>query len=195
MNKPDIIYKRLFIAIKIKNTDIIESLISSMRSKLLDEKINWVQLNNLHLTLRFLGKTETSKVPAIKSALINTMHLFHNFTIETGKIGLFGSKHSPKVIWLEIKSSGLLEQLEIVLSEELKKSGFERDNQNFVAHLTLGRIPTQLKSRKYFQQIIDAHQNSILVKEKADTITLFSSKLTPHGPVYYSEININLSEI
>lgn len=157
----------------------------------MDEKINWVRADNLHLTLRFLGKTNSSDIPKIKIALQKTIENIGAFIIESGKIGIFGSKHAPKVIWLEIKSNGILEEIEKKLSHELEKAGFERDNQNFVAHLTLGRIPGKLKSQKYFQSVIDNHQNALSLREKTESVFLFSSRLTPEGPKYYSEMILN----
>ena len=187
----EIIVKRLFIAIKISNFLLVENLISTLKSKLMDEKINWVRADNLHLTLRFLGKTNSSDIPKIKIALQKTIENIGAFIIESGKIGIFGSKHAPKVIWLEIKSNGILEEIEKKLSHELEKAGFERDNQNFVAHLTLGRIPGKLKSQKYFQSVIDIHQNTLSFREKTESVFLFSSRLTPEGPKYYSEMILN----
>lgn len=187
----EILVKRLFIAIKINNFLLVENLILALKSNLKDEKINWVKTNNLHLTLRFLGKTYSSDIPKIQLALQQSIENTHDFIIESGKIGIFGSKHAPKVVWLEIKSKGILEEIEKKLSLELEKVGFGRDNQNFVAHLTLGRIPGKLKSQKYFQHVIDNHQNILSFREKTESIFLFSSRLTPEGPKYYSELILN----
>jgi 2'-5' RNA ligase len=46
--------KRLFIAIKYKPEKRIKDFITELKNEFADERFKWVDINNLHLTLKFL---------------------------------------------------------------------------------------------------------------------------------------------
>ena len=175
--------KRLFIAIKTEpGKNFIESL-HQLQSHLSQERIKWVEEQNIHVTLKFLGDTETKKIPLIQYALSEVLNKRQEFTIQLLNLGIFGSRYDPRVVW-----TGIEPYLEIVslmqsVHQSLIPVGFEPDRQNLVPHLTLGRIK-EIKDKPRFQKIIDQFREISSLPIPINEVFLFESILKKEGPVY-----------
>jgi 2'-5' RNA ligase len=53
--------KRLFIAVPVQPSPALISLTGELKKALKNEKINWVDLQNMHFTLQFLGSNATHR--------------------------------------------------------------------------------------------------------------------------------------
>ena len=175
--------KRLFIAIKTEpGKNFIESL-HQLQSHLSQERIKWVEEQNIHVTLKFLGDTETKKIPLIQYALSEVLNKRQEFTIQLLNLGIFGSRYDPRVVW-----TGIEPYLEIVslmqsVHQSLIPVGFEPDRQNLVPHLTLGRIK-EIKDKPRFQKIIDQFGEISSLPILIHEVFLYESILKKEGPVY-----------
>jgi 2'-5' RNA ligase len=70
------------------------------------------------------------------------------------------------------------------LHKKLEIVGFENDRQNFVPHLTVGRIKKELIHKRSFQQKIDPFNSQFIQDVKVNEVILYESILKPTGPVY-----------
>ena len=61
--------------------------------------------------------------------------------------------------------------------------GYLRDRQNFVPHLTLGRIK-DLCEKQYFQKVVQAIEQKTYIHQEVNEVILFQSILRPEGAVY-----------
>ena len=174
--------KRLFLAVKIKD-EMVSSVLDSMKSKLGLEKITWVNPALLHLTLKFFGDTEEKMIPDICNCIKKALENQTAINITTGNIRLFGSSYQPKVIWFGVKDEGKLAVIVKKLNEQLLSINIKPTSENFVPHITAARI-RQLKDKKYFQSIIDQHQQDFFHQETIEQVILYESKLERTGPVY-----------
>ncbi|MEI6696265.1 MAG: RNA 2',3'-cyclic phosphodiesterase [Bacteroidota bacterium] len=175
--------KRLFLAIKITPNLKLNELFQNLHDNLYYEKIKWVDLNNLHLTLKFFGETEDAKIDGICQFIENITSATSAFSFNISNIGIFGSNYNPSVIWLGCNECSELETLAEKILSELKTIGFERDRQNFVPHLSLGRI-NHLTDKKRFNQLIDKNNISAIQSVNVSEIFLFESVLRKEGPIY-----------
>ena len=175
--------KRIFLAIKIPPTEKFNTLYQNLRFDLKNEKIKWVDSNNLHLTLKFFGETEEVKIEEISLFIDNIVSNTASFSFEISKLGIFGSNYQPKIIWLGINNNKALINLASTLLNNLKAIGFERDRQNFVPHLTLGRI-NYLTDKERFNKIIKKNNISEIQTINVNEIFLFESILRKEGPPY-----------
>lgn len=175
--------KRLFAAIKIHPTDAFTARYWSLKTQLKDEKIRWVAPDNFHVTLWFLGETPEHHIPAISVALRQATEGISAFQISLNEIGIFGSSYNPKVIWIGVDAPPALPELFDNILLKLAEIGIEKDRQNFVAHLSIGRI-TIIEDKKRFQQIIDRSRSGHIQKEEVNNFHLFESILKPTGPEY-----------
>ena len=99
------------------------------------------------------------------------------------KTGIFGSSYQPRVIWFGIDNNPVLSNLAENTLNNMAAIGFERDRQNFVPHLTIGRIK-YVDDKKYFNQIIERYSASDIQKVSVTEIYLYESILRKEGPIY-----------
>ncbi len=182
--------KRTFIAIKIDLAEEYAELLRELQRHTSFDDIVWVKDALHHLTLRFIGKTPEDKISKI-SQLVNVIAAeTPNFTLKINKLGVFGSRYCPKVIWLGFEQNDtlntLFQQIEKKLVEEL---GFEPAEGNWVPHLTLGRIK-KIDDKKRFWQLIERMQPTYQQEIEVNEITFFRSQLEKEGPIY-TEISGN----
>jgi 2'-5' RNA ligase len=183
--------KRLFAAIKIHSSARYISLFNEISSSLRHERIKWVEPENTHLTLKFFGETDKTKIPAIRNSIETAVSQSESFTIKIANTGIFGSRYDPKVIWFGIDKQDELENFAQNLFTELARCGWEADRQNFVPHLTIGRIK-ELKDKPLFQKIIEKYNTVEIQEEKVTEIILYESILRREGPLYVNVFSVLL---
>ena len=181
--------KRLFLAIPIKTNDNgFIPLLDGLRRQLAHEKrINWVKPEHIHLTLKFIGNTPNEDIPKIIDAVGEMLHNHKSFTMDFNRTGIFGSRYAPRVLWLGMqKTPQELSDLEEDTLSTFDILGYLRDRQNFVPHITLGRIK-ELCEKQYFQKVVAATEQKSYIKQDVNEIILFQSILRPEG-AFYKEI-------
>lgn len=176
--------KRLFIAIKILPDQQFLNVYYQLLKQFENEPIKWVEPHNMHITLKFFGETEKVKIPEIIQATQLTALGFQASQIDIIKMGLFGSKYRPRVIWLGIKQEQLIINVARDLHKRLEPIGFKTDRQNFVPHLTIGRIKKELVNKLMFQKTIDSFKDAFIQHAEINEIVLFESILKQTGPIY-----------
>ncbi len=174
--------KRIFAAIKIEPDADMQLMLAQLEAALAHEKIKWVNTANLHLTLHFFGETPDEKVEEIARALQNVAFT-KPFEIRFTKPGIFGSAYKPRVVWLGLQENAPLIKLENEISLAIQPLGYQPDRQNFVPHLTLGRI-SKLKDTKYFQKVIANCPTFSSEPQIISEIHLYESILHAAGPQY-----------
>ena len=175
--------KRLFIAIDLSDNQEVNMIYQEVKKRLLNNKIGWVKPENMHLTLKYLGSTPEEKVKKIIEDMHKSCENRKEISLEFSRIGIFGSSYKPRVIWLGFKENVFLEEF----AEEIKKAmlplGFSIDRQNFVPHLTLGRI-NKIESKRYFQSVLDQYRSLEFKPVTINKIYLYESILHKEGAEY-----------
>ena len=93
--------KRLFIAIRIPSDEKFTTACRAIRrSSTKLDKINWIDLENIHMTLKFLGDTKEDVIPAIEQKIEELTKPMASFDICLNRIGAFGSRYQPRIIWV-----------------------------------------------------------------------------------------------
>ncbi len=175
--------KRLFVAVKLTPDENFLKSYVALRHALQLEKISWVKPENFHLTLKFLGKTPEDKLPVIRTTLQQVAEQTEAFSMKMAGTGIFGSAYKPRVIWFGVENDTPIHQLGEKVLNNLNKAGFPRDRQNFVPHLTIGRI-NRIEHKKLFQEAIATHRHDFLQEFQVNKIILYESLLKPSGVVY-----------
>jgi len=183
--------KRLFLAIPIHPEEKLLRQRSFLMSNLSEERINWVKPENMHLTLKFLGKTSLKQIPKIVEVINNCTMKFDPFPMILERLGIFGSNYHARVVWLGIKENNLLRDLQSGILQELEKIGFSSDRQNFVPHFTLGRIK-KIQHKDHFKRVMERTEKGFIQEVKVSNFVLFESVLTPDGPIYKTIKNFEL---
>jgi len=179
--------KRLFLAIPLHAGGALPDLLNRLHKKLGHERINWVNPANLHLTLKFLGETPSSRIPEINAAMNVCLSKHKSFQLDFDKTGIFGSRYDPRVIWLgPTQIPAEITSLANDVLDTFDAIGFLRDRQNFVPHLTLGRIKA-LHDKRLFQEVVQQIPQQLYLREEVSRIILFESILRKEGPLYKVE--------
>ena len=87
------------------------------------------------------------------------------------------------MIWFGIEPIDGIVELAKNVFDQLEEIGIERDRQNFVPHLTIGRIKF-LENKQHFQDVIAHHREGHIQNEEVKQFHLFESHLSPQGPKY-----------
>lgn len=178
--------KRLFIAIRIPSDEKFTSACRAIRrSSTKLDKINWIDLENIHMTLKFLGNTKEDVIPAIEQKIEELTKPMASFDICLNRIGAFGSRYQPRIIWVgsddKIKE---INQLHKGLEKHMRAFGFKPTFGNFVPHATLARIHS-IDDKKYFWKQILAHAPLFNHRLEVKEIILFESICqNKHTPEY-----------
>ena len=175
--------KRLFIATKIELNEQHMSLMRQLLRQLSGDKIVWVDSQLQHLTLRFLGQTADDQIPKLKKVLNEVANQTQAFTLNMDKLGIFGSKYAPSVIWLGFSEFEAYKMLFERMEERILDLGFEPNHGNMVPHITLGRIK-ETQSKKYFWKVFENNYPTFSQSIPINEITLYQSHLQTTGPIY-----------
>lgn len=158
--------------------------------KTIDTKINYVDLMNLHLTLKFFGEIDTEGLDLLENAISNVVSEFEPFNIHIRGCGAFPNNNHIKVIWLGIEDDTVIRQLHDKLDEEFKRLGFDKDRK-FSTHLTVGRMKSA-KNKNKVKSVIESNTGIDIGEMEVNNIILKKSTLKPSGPIYEDLKEFNL---
>ncbi len=173
--------KRLFCAVKITPTYHIENALHAMQEALQRERINWVDPANMHITLKFFGDTPDDQQEKIITRLKDASSQIEAFSFDVAGSGSFGPPKSPRVIWLGINRSDGFKKLYEQVNMKLKIIGYEPDKNEFIPHLTLGRIKN-ISQHDLLKQMLRSYKNTHFGQFRVGAFYLYQSILRPEGP-------------
>lgn len=183
---------RTFIAIEL--AEPVRETLARIQShlKYAGADVKWVDKDNIHLTLKFLGEIDETKCEKVKSALDEIAKDFRPFELSLKDIGAFPNIEFPRVIWVGL-DKGAKESTEIAekIDAALSKIRFQEETRPFAAHLTIGRVRSS-KNKEALKEKIQSYTpdpkphtlNPIPYEQLITSIILFQSTLTPKGPIY-----------
>lgn len=176
---------RAFVAVEIDPAirEAAVELIDKLRDASADVK--WVEPENLHLTVKFLGDVPLTETAAICQALQRAAGEVEPFELELGGAGAFPSNGRPRTIWLGAAGDERpMRALADAVEKRLQKLGFRREARRFEVHLTLGRIRKPGPGVKQLGEKLTELSDYPAGKMSVNEIVLFSSQLTADGPIY-----------
>lgn len=182
---------RLFIAINLPSSlrCTLQSIQQDLREKLRGISIGWTRIEGIHLTLKFLGDVEESRIDGIGQRLAEVASVWNSMQLELRAIGMFPGVKRPRILWCGI--DGELErvsQLQAALEERLETIGFPRESRPFKPHLTLGRFHRHAGMSAQSVEVIKltVSECAALCVDRftADSISLIKSELHPSGGIY-----------
>lgn len=178
---------RLFWAINLPE-ELKRHLCNEIKHPLQDMPVNlkWVEEQNIHLTLQFLGDVESSRVEEIVSAVRKEIGGFGQLSFEVKGIGCFPGDSRPRVFWAGL--GGQVEKL-YTLQSKIQRAhiplGFLPEKRPFSPHITLARFRSSANSEMFLQRLrklVPASKS--LGSFKANSVELMQSILSPKGPTY-----------
>jgi 2'-5' RNA ligase len=182
---------RTFIAIDLNNEN--KALLAKLQAELKHAQadIKWVDPDNIHLTLKFLGEVTEEYIGKVKESLDKATAGSKPFELSLSGIGAFPNLNYARVIWVGVeKGKKETEEIAKKIEEALCGLGFPKEGRPFAAHLTIGRVRSGKNKEALRDKITDcpclAGRQGLLIADcqKVSSITLYQSQLTPQGPFY-----------
>ena len=174
---------RSFIAVDIESRETLDE-ISAFQKMLLDTgaDLKPVDVENIHVTLRFLGEIPSSLVSKIGEEL-KTLH-FNPFEVSLQGVGVFPDMRRVNVVWVGIEK-GVVELVDIhgQVEKVLKRLGIRPDDRGFSPHITIARVRSARNKDKLAEAVAAMRDREFGVFP-VDSVKLKKSVLTPKGPVY-----------
>lgn len=168
---------------KVEPEEILLNMISSFKSGLINDNIKWTSIDNIHITLVFLGDTEDNVTDKIRLMLNEKCNGSGKFKIHLKGCGIFRSMNDPRIIWTGIETSDKLMYLNDTVQNGLKQLGIKLEDRPYNPHLTLGRIK-HLRDIKILKSLLEQFRNSEIQVVPVNEVILYESILLQSGPVY-----------
>lgn len=172
---------RTFIAVHLP--DIVKTHIRQLQDALrrCGAPLRWVQPENMHLTLLFLGEIDESKIQPICSVLRLAAENHTPFDILFSGLGTFPNRKAPRVLWIGVQEGARpLCNLQQDIQQQITSLQLSFDKKKFHPHVTLGRSKGRPHSLTMKQGLWDSQAGVIHVNGFA----LIQSQLGGPQPVY-----------
>ncbi len=154
--------------------------------------VRWTPVENIHLTLRFLGEATEEQRGRLTDGLASIAAAHARFDLALAGVGCFPNYRRPSVVWSGIAGQlDLLNALQRPIETLARSAGFVAEERPFSPHLTLARVrrdasPATLAKvgdalKTLSRDPATARWSSPL---PARTIALIHSDLRPTGPLY-----------
>lgn len=145
--------------------------------------IKFVDDDNLHWTVKFLGDLDQNEINRVEPVKDVTSD-FTSFNVELKGMGAFPSLDYIKVIWVGAGDGGSkLKRLIEEVDSKLQSEGFEPEDNEIVPHLTIGRMKSG-RNKEKVKSKIEGLKGKRFGKMNINSIKLYKSELTPEGPIY-----------
>jgi 2'-5' RNA ligase len=179
--------KRLFVAIDLPEST--KQFLSALDPQI--HGVRWVDAGQMHLTLGFFADVPEDIDPVFREKL--RVIEFGAFFLPITGIATFPLKSWPKVIWIGVgRGHPHLFQLHKRVSDAAVAVALKPDLRPWHPHITIARcreVPPQ-SVRDFLKSNAGLDAGMIRV----ESFHLYSSKLTPAGPIHTRELSVPCSE-
>jgi RNA 2',3'-cyclic 3'-phosphodiesterase len=147
--------------------------------------VKWVEHNNLHLTLLFLGEVDQRDLTAVCRAVAEAAATQPKFPMTIEKAGAFPNARRPRTLWVGV-GDGAKEvcALHDALEAPLLALGcYRREGRGYTPHLTVGRVKAD-PAGDALAGVLTKRANWSAGETTVREIHVMGSELTSEGPVY-----------
>jgi len=147
--------------------------------------VRWVKVENIHLTMIFLGSVNEDAIDEIKENVQPVVKRFSTLRTMLNGVGVFPHWRKPRVIWVGLNGEiEALSNLRDQLQAELKMLGLREEKRPFRPHLTIGRFKGRVDRDEELKSILDRYHDITSDLYYLKELILFKSDLRPDGAVY-----------
>jgi 2'-5' RNA ligase len=146
-------------------------------------RVAWVPVQNLHVTLRFLGAVDEATLQRVREALEAGTVAIAPFAVRVGGLGGFPPGRAPRVIWAGVTGGAeALCALSARLETALAERGIPPEGRPFHPHVTLGRARDPRGVPELAGRLAAARDE--FGETVVDAVHLMRSDLDPAGARY-----------
>jgi len=147
--------------------------------------VRWVKVENIHLTVVFMGNIKTEDITAIGDGVQEVCLNSGPFDISLKGLGSFPNPRNPRVLWIGL--DGDLERMSHfrdALQKQLKPFGIKEEKRKFKPHLTLGRFWKHKRGDSQLDELILRYHDLEDPVFSLNELSMFRSDLKPGGAEY-----------
>lgn len=150
----------------------------------------WIEREQLHLTLRFIGEVDGGVFQDIVEELAAIRA--KPFAMRLKGLGHFPPRGQPRVLWVGVEANDSLIQLRNQVEKAVVRAGIEPEHRKFAPHVTMARLRETPLGRlaNYLAGNAPYVSPSFMVTE----FHLYSSTLAPKGSIHTREVSYLLAE-
>ncbi len=171
---------RLFIAITLPDSE--RERLAALANGLPGAR--WIDQDNLHLTLRFLGELDGGDAADVDAALSQVR--MPGFVLGLEGISHFGEGRKLRALWAGVKPNPALMRLQAKVEQAVIRAGQPPEKRKFKPHVTLARFKANPGGGK-LQAYLAEHALFRGAPFTVDSFTLYSSFLSSSGAIYRPE--------
>ena len=149
--------------------------------------VKWVDPNNIHITLKFLGEISEDSIEELMLAIEESTQGIQPFKLEVREVGAFPNLERAQVLWVGVKGElDKITKLQKRIESNTEQLGFPRESRGFSPHLTLGRVRDEARpnERQRLGKLLADTSFAALHNVDVEAVNLMRSQLTPTGPIY-----------
>jgi len=148
----------------------------------------WINEDNYHLTLRFIGEVDEGLADDIDATLSQIDHTAFDLSLEG--VGYFGKPNAARAVWAGVAKNDDLVHLHAKIETALQRMGQPAEERKYTPHVTLARMRGTPKAK--LDEYIAGHMGFAAGPIPVRSFTLFSSFLSSSGAIYTPEANYAL---
>ncbi|RKD93855.1 RNA 2',3'-cyclic phosphodiesterase [Halopiger aswanensis] len=175
---------RLFVSVDLP--DELAEPVADLQAEFADAGgLNFTDPEQAHLTLKFLGDVDESRLSDIEDELEAAVEDagVDPFEARFGGLGVFPSLEYISVVWFGTETGGEeLTRLHEAIEERTTAMGFDPEEHDFTPHVTLARME-HAGGKDLVQELVQERDPTI-GEMRVDEVRLTESTLTSDGPVY-----------
>ncbi len=147
--------------------------------------VKWVEHDNLHLTLLFLGEVDQRNLTAVCRAVAAATATQPAFPMTVEEAGAFPNARRPRTLWVGVGSGSqeVCALHDAVESALLDLGCYRREERGFTPHLTLGRVKADHAADE-LAAALAKHGDWCAGEAAVREVLVMGSELTGQGPVY-----------
>lgn len=177
---------RTFIAVEASDEVRAGALGAADRLRRVAEGVKWVEPENLHWTLQFLGDIDDAEIAEVCQRVGIVAATMSAFSLAAAGVGAFPDLVRPKTLWVGAhEGAAEMSALQDAIEASLADMGFRGDRRRYVPHLTIGRVggrsgaPIPVLADR-LAKLADHPIGEMLV----DEVTVYASRLARAGAAY-----------
>lgn len=165
---------RVFISIEIPDKSSLDEPLAYLRSV---RGVRTSPPEQIHITLRFIGDVDESKVDVIEDCVRRAVDGHGPFGITVSDAGAFPKRERPSVVWIGASPQQELSDIAGAIGRNLRAAGIDFNSKPFKSHITVGRCRDPVDLSGFF----DAFSDREFARFQCSEILVMRSVLGPKG--------------
>jgi RNA 2',3'-cyclic 3'-phosphodiesterase len=159
---------------------------AELQTKLPKGSVTWTKPEQLHVTLRFLGKVAVDQVSTLKAQVASALKCSAPFELCAERVGAFPDTRFPRVLWVGLNDTeGKLTQIHTLVEGAVRQFSPQEGHERFYAHATLGRVKhLGARDKKSLCDLLSRLSQRSFGKWCVNEVELMRSELSSQGALH-----------